>query len=76
LAHNVIIIYRIDEEAKDKSAKKFSQAADAYLYIKKNREFGIEGRVLLSFDTNTKLYTTPGMHIERLRKQKERDYVG
>jgi len=57
LAHNVIVLYRPTQEQKDKSIKKIGRACDAILYVKKNREFGVEGRCDLYFDPRTKSFT-------------------
>lgn len=58
LAHNVIVIFRPDEDAKERALSKGRIPSDAVLYVKKNREFGIEGKVNLFFDDTTKKFTT------------------
>jgi twinkle protein len=57
LADNVIIIYRLSQEEKDKILEKGSTPADSIVYVKKNREWGNEGDINLSFDSNTKKFT-------------------
>lgn len=56
LAHNVIVLYRTTEDQKEKSQKKGKTISDTQIYIKKNREFGIEGKVHLFFDEQTKRF--------------------
>lgn len=58
LAHNVIVLYRISDEQKDKAKKKGSSAADMLLYVKKNREFGNEGKIHMFFNEQTKKFST------------------
>lgn len=50
MAHNVFILYRIQEE------KKKDDSADNIFYIKKNREFGFEGKIMLNFKSEHKLF--------------------
>lgn len=56
LAHNVLILNRTSEEAAEKVKKKGKAPSDMQLYVKKNREFGIEGKVHFFFDERTKRY--------------------
>lgn len=57
LAHNVLIVWRPDEEQKESAAKQGKIMPDAVLYVKKNREFGTEGGIKLFFDRETKLFS-------------------
>jgi twinkle protein len=54
LCDNVLILHRAPRKDSG-AAKKFM--ADAKLEVKKNREFGTEGSVYLSFDEDTKRFT-------------------
>lgn len=56
LAHNVIVLYRPNDEQKEKTVKKGKTASDMVLFVKKNREFGIEGRIQFSFNDQTKKF--------------------
>lgn len=56
LAHNVLVLWRINEEAKIKAEEKDEKMPDAKLYVKKNREHGTEGHVKLTFNQETKLF--------------------
>jgi twinkle protein len=56
LADNVIVLYRLSYEKKEKVKKAKKVPSDCCLFIKKNREFGIEGTVNLSFSTMTKKF--------------------
>lgn len=56
LAHNVIVLYRTSQEQKEFSAKKGKPVSDMQLYVKKNREFGVEGKVMMLFDDQTKKF--------------------
>jgi twinkle protein len=60
LAHNVIVIHRLTENKKDAARKKGSIPADMKLSVKKNREFGIEGSVNMTFDETTKTFSDGG----------------
>jgi len=53
LAHNVLIVWRPDEEEKEKHP----ELADNILFVKKNREFGTEGHVNFLFNSETKNLT-------------------
>jgi len=57
LADNVIVLYRPDEEVKEKAQKKGKTVSDCQAYVKKNREFGIEGKVHLYFNDRTKKFS-------------------
>lgn len=59
LAANVIVMNRTSDEIKEamKLKKKPVTVSDAQLYLKKNREFGIEGKVHLWFNIRTKCYS-------------------
>jgi twinkle protein len=56
LAHNVIVLYRPNDEQKAKAKKKGNTVSDMQLYVKKNREFGNEGKVHLWFNEQTKKF--------------------
>lgn len=58
LADNVIVMYRLDDETKEKFRKRGKMEADAFLYVKKNREYGKEGRVPFWFNEQTRLFKT------------------
>jgi twinkle protein len=57
LCHNVIVLYRTSEEKKESIAKKGNVPADMRMFIKKNREFGIEGSINMKFNEETKRFT-------------------
>lgn len=63
LAHNVIVVYRPEDEVKDAAIARGKTVADAQLYVKKNREFGVVGRVHLWFNDETKKFYTRGVHL-------------
>jgi twinkle protein len=56
LAHNVIVLNRTTDEQREKVEKKGKTLSDAQMYLKKNREFGIEGKIHLWFNEKTKRY--------------------
>jgi twinkle protein len=56
LADNVIVLYRLSYEKKEKVKKAKKVPSDCCLFIKKNREFGVEGTVNLHFDEMTKKF--------------------
>lgn len=56
LAHNVLMLWRTTEEARKKAEDKGKTVADAVLYLRKNRTYGMEGRILLNFEYQTRLY--------------------
>ena len=56
LAHNVIVLYRPSEDQKDTARKKGKIVSDMQLYVKKNREFGNEGKVHMWFNQITKKF--------------------
>ena len=63
LAHNVIVMYRVDDETKDKLRKAGKMVADTFLFVKKNREFGIEGKVYMYFNEDTRRFSTQELHF-------------
>jgi len=56
MAHNVMVLYRLSNDKKE-YVKRKGQPADMCLYIKKNREFGIEGKVNMMFNEETKCFS-------------------
>lgn len=58
LADNVLVSYRPDDEQKEKFRKKGKTVSDMVMFIKKNREFGYEGRVFLWYNDNTKKFSS------------------
>lgn len=56
LAHNVVVLYRPTEDQKANSIKKGKVAADMVLFVKKNREFGVEGAVMFKYAEATKKF--------------------
>ncbi len=61
LCHNVIVLFRVSEKKKEAlKAKKVLFPADMKLFIKKNREFGIEGSVNMTFNEATKTFSDGG----------------
>jgi twinkle protein len=59
MADNVFIMHRCSAQAKEKADDKGFSLADSYLYVKKNREWGIEGRVSFDFSIDTKNFREP-----------------
>lgn len=57
LADNVLVLYRVDEQTKQKLREKDKTPVDMRLFVKKNREFGNEGIVNMQFDTESKTYS-------------------
>jgi len=57
LAHNVLTMWRPGEEEKEAAQKNNKPISDAVLYIRKNREFGLEGGIKLYFDPKTKKFS-------------------
>lgn len=57
LAHNVIVLNRATEKLKEKAAQKNKTCADMKLFVKKNREFGIEGCVNMMFNEQAKRFS-------------------
>lgn len=55
LAHNVLIMWRPTAELRSEMRKE-GEDYDAILYVRKNREFGSEGKVELVFNVNTKTF--------------------
>jgi twinkle protein len=60
LADNVIVLQRVSETKKEAIKKKGNYPADMKLFVKKNREFGIEGSVNMSFNVDTKNFSDGG----------------
>jgi len=56
IADNVISIYRLDEDTKEKAVKK-GRPADMIMYVKKNREFGTEDKFRMVFNETTKKFS-------------------
>lgn len=56
LVDNFITVWRPNEEVKAKEKAKGRISGDAVLYVKKNREWGTEGKVNLDFFENVKLF--------------------
>jgi twinkle protein len=56
IADNVIVLWRLEQEEKDKLKKK-GKPADMILYVKKNREFGTEGSMRMIFNEGTKRFS-------------------
>jgi twinkle protein len=57
LAHNVIMLYRTDPQKKETHSRNGKKVADAELKITKNREFGIEGYIPMTFDDVSKRFS-------------------
>lgn len=57
LAHNVLVMWRPSAEKKRKSEEAGERPPDSKLYVKKNREFGLEGAVKFIFNESTKHFT-------------------
>lgn len=57
LADNVLLLYRVDEKEKKKIRDEEGDAADTVLYVKKNREHGLEGEVNFHFNPDTKTFS-------------------
>jgi twinkle protein len=58
LADNVLVLYRLDETTKEKMFKKKKKVSDCILFVKKNREYGVEGSINLFFDEKSKTFKT------------------
>lgn len=56
LAHNVIMMWRAPEDAKEKAKAEGKETFDTLMDVQKNREFGIEGSIRLWFDSDTKTF--------------------
>jgi twinkle protein len=56
LADNVIALFRPEAELKEKAFAKGKKISDMQLYVKKNREYGIEGKIHMTFDDTTKKF--------------------
>ncbi|MFH0957505.1 MAG: AAA family ATPase [Pseudomonadota bacterium] len=59
LAHNVLIMWRPSEELKERVRQKGKQPPDSRLLVAKNREWGLEGSVALSFNPDIKKFSEP-----------------
>jgi twinkle protein len=57
LADNVIVLYRTEQDIKEKTKAKGKSISDMQLYVKKNREFGIEGKIHMYFNEHTKKFS-------------------
>lgn len=57
LADNVFAVWRMPEDVKEKAKAKDKVVADNILYVKKNREWGIEGKVKLLFNSDKKRFS-------------------
>ena len=57
LAHNVLVLWRPNDDAREIFKKKGKKLNDCYLHVKKNREWGDEGRIAFDFDSETKIFT-------------------
>ena len=58
LADNVIVLFRTEADKIEKARSQGKDVADTVVYVKKNREFGIEGRVQMYFNTVSKKFFT------------------
>lgn len=56
LAHNVIVLYRPSDDQKARARARGRQVSDTQLFVKKNREFGVEGKIHLFFNGRTKKF--------------------
>ncbi|MGR3302496.1 MAG: DnaB-like helicase C-terminal domain-containing protein [Candidatus Scalindua sp.] len=56
LAHNVLILWRPDIDLIEKAKEQGKKIADCVLFVKKNREWGLEGAVRFDFDAETKRF--------------------
>lgn len=56
LAHNVIMMWRVPEDMKEKAKLEGKETFDTLMDVQKNREFGIEGNIKLWFDTEAKTF--------------------
>lgn len=56
LSHNVLSVWRPDQDYKDDAIRHGKVPSDLVLFVKKNREFGIEGKIKLWFDVAAKTY--------------------
>jgi len=57
LAHNVLVLWRPNDELRDKAKQKGKDMADNYILVRKNREWGTEGKVMFRFNPDTKNFT-------------------
>jgi twinkle protein len=56
LAHNVLIVWRPEDEEKEEARTRGKSVSDMVLYVKKNREFGTEGGVKMYFNEQAKKF--------------------
>jgi len=69
LAHNVVMLYRTGEKKKESYSRNNKKIADAELSVLKNREFGIEGYIAMTFDDASKRFLDVEFSMnERLNK--------
>jgi twinkle protein len=57
LAHNVLIMWRPSEEIKERARLKGKEPPDSKLMVVKNREWGTEGAINLSFNPESKKFS-------------------
>jgi twinkle protein len=57
LADNVLLLYRVGKEEREKNLQDEGDSADTVLYVRKNREHGLEGEVNFHFNPDTKTFT-------------------
>jgi twinkle protein len=57
MADNVIALFRPESDVIEKAKTKGKRVSDMQLYLKKNREFGVEGRCHMMFDEKTKKFS-------------------
>ena len=57
LAHNVVVVWRPSAKDKKRAEEVGKSAPDSRLYVKKNREFGLEGSIKFRFNESTKHFT-------------------
>ena len=56
LVDNFITVWRANDETKDAARKKGKDISDTVLFLKKNREWGHEGKIYLNFNNDHKLF--------------------
>jgi twinkle protein len=56
IADNVLVLWRLAEEDKERAIKK-GKPAEMVLFVKKNREFGTEGSIRMRFNEETKRFS-------------------
>lgn len=65
IADNVIFVSRIPDEKKEELKNKNKEWFDCNLFVKKNREFGDEGKVGLYFNKETKTFYEENMEVKK-----------